>query len=934
MELPRVQNLADRAGVNLVSSLVTTELGWIFREQPTSDLGIDAHIEAVENQCATGRLIGVQIRAGRSRFRRTTRDGFIHTDTQSHLNYWLNHSLPVILVLCDTERAVSYWVHVTEAGIERRPNGRWQIVVPRDQMLGSASGDALRIIAEDRPDIHALLSRPVTLEQLRRESRGRCIIHWMAAGLTESEAAALADDPLVGKPDDWFTAHQGKPVVVVEGSLGAGKSLIVERLLQSAIQAAQQSEEAPLPAYIPAEAMKRSMGQLREVVAAKTSRLGDASIRGAFLVLDGLDEIGWDCATRLFDEARVLLHTWPSSRLVIASRPLPGLAGKDEKVLVPPLSEEEACALVTRVSGEDRDAHTIQRIRHIVRDLPASLRDAVHLPLFAIFLGVLLREESGAVPQSPGEMITRVAHRALRGARADAAIICPVLTKLAALTTSFGGPVPVSELGGLIEARPLLDSRLVVESGGKLAFALPVFAEWFAAESLRSGKPSPRDLADDENQMERWRYPLVILAATGTHEQVSHYLAVLAERRPAFAAEVVRDGLGSVGRGEAAALPPAQECGRRVRTAMQSWATGVGPLAQLIAPVKSDGTVRAVCVAPRNKWLSIAWYYGRGDSQEILPFPPNYWTSPTRFDYRMAMSARPGHQAAWAWQWTHRQLASALSRLLDDRRLPVDSGPLAREAVWEAALALTGRGSLHEKPILLAEIERHIGSIEQHLSPAQRRGSISVSAGHGRRSHDLRWLQHQLERMREEGAGELAPPWPGRDRDLSQYGSWVWSAYSEDGLLRRAEAVYLGAMEGYRQLVETWFPTFAGDLEMWVVMPARFVAVLMPPKSDVGPPSDTDPLIGWYLEALPYGSNNSVEIRLGEHMPSGDAIFSFLRQNREAQRPHTRWSRLSYQGFGPLDIFGTTPATELAYDWLWDDLKRISWVEGLLRKRY
>lgn len=39
----------ERIGVNAVERIVVSELGWIFREQPIMDMGIDAQIELVEN---------------------------------------------------------------------------------------------------------------------------------------------------------------------------------------------------------------------------------------------------------------------------------------------------------------------------------------------------------------------------------------------------------------------------------------------------------------------------------------------------------------------------------------------------------------------------------------------------------------------------------------------------------------------------------------------------------------------------------------------------------------------------------------------------------------------------------------------------------------------------------------------------------------------
>jgi len=34
------------------------------------------------------------------------------------------------------------------------------------------------------------------------------------------------------------------------------------------------------------------------------------------------------------------------------------------------------------------------------------------------------------------------------------------------------------------------------------------------------------------------------------------------------------------------------------------------------------------------------------------------------------------------------------------------------------------------------------------------------------------------------------------------------------------------------------------------------------------------------------------------------------------------------------EFFGKTPGIELAYEWLWDDLKRVSWVDGTSNRRF
>jgi hypothetical protein len=49
--------------------LIEDELGWLFRNQPTEDYGIDAHVEVVDGENVRGRLLALQIKSGTSWFK-------------------------------------------------------------------------------------------------------------------------------------------------------------------------------------------------------------------------------------------------------------------------------------------------------------------------------------------------------------------------------------------------------------------------------------------------------------------------------------------------------------------------------------------------------------------------------------------------------------------------------------------------------------------------------------------------------------------------------------------------------------------------------------------------------------------------------------------------------------------------------------------------
>ncbi|HKZ83895.1 MAG TPA: hypothetical protein VJ793_09605 [Anaerolineae bacterium] len=757
------------------------------------------------------------------------------------------------------------------------------------------------------------LDRAAQLNELGRASKARCIERWQAAGLRRDEAMALAEDPSVGAIDPALQPRTDRPVLLLIGELGAGKSLIAERLLQGAIARARENINAPIPVYLEAQSC---VSQLQESVERFAERLGNPHVQGATIIVDGADEVGVGPAVQLLAESRVLADTWPNTTVVLTSRPLPTLARVEESVQVLLLSEAEAHALIDRLL--ERPA-----AERIAYRLPQSVRDAIRRPLFAILLAVYLREQDMRVPHSKGEMLASLVEHSLGRTQAHSANVSQLLQRLAVLSTARrGSPVPAAEIASKAEQQQLVNTGLVADRSGMLAFPLPILTQWFAAQSLATGIPLPGDLVRNPQQLENWRYALIIFASTFSHQQVSRLISPLAERYPAFTSEIIDESLARSGFSEEASPPAPLECGQRVRAAMQSWVRGIGPLAQLIAPIRRDGALMPIGVRIDGSHLVAAWYHGDNDVDEVVELPHRvglFRQFPR--DWIRLWRAQPGHQSAWAWQWSLQELTSSLSQLLQRRALPINSGPLADEEIWRTALAITDRGSLYPGPIQLSELEE----ILVHLPES----ALFQRAG-GRLCDPAR-LRAAVNRLRDAGETELHCPWPGPDRDFGG-GGWIWEPYSPEQTLARARAVYSAALEGHRQLVNKWFPTLAPRLQTAATLPARLTGILAPARPGSG--FEGAPAMRWHLEPLPHDSQNEIAISLDEELPNlrydDDDDVNSLYERVRLMRPHAMaWIGAVIQD-EVLDIFHVNPATELVYEWLWDDLQQVSWVEGLL----
>lgn len=127
----------ERQGV-AIAELIISKLNLIFREQVSNDVGVDAHIELVDEKThvVTGQLIALQIKGGDSYLKEKTDSAYIYRGSLEHLDYWVSHCLPVFLVLVDTSHQKAYWGEITEKTVERLDAG-WKVAIPFANQLYS-----------------------------------------------------------------------------------------------------------------------------------------------------------------------------------------------------------------------------------------------------------------------------------------------------------------------------------------------------------------------------------------------------------------------------------------------------------------------------------------------------------------------------------------------------------------------------------------------------------------------------------------------------------------------------------------------------------------------------------------------------------------------------------------------------------------------------
>jgi len=101
-------NSTEKIGVNSVEA-VFLDFGWIPRTVFQTDVGIDMTVEICREGNPVGKFIGVQIKTGDSYFKEKTNNAIIFRTDKTHADYWLNYSLPIIIVLHHIDENLTIW---------------------------------------------------------------------------------------------------------------------------------------------------------------------------------------------------------------------------------------------------------------------------------------------------------------------------------------------------------------------------------------------------------------------------------------------------------------------------------------------------------------------------------------------------------------------------------------------------------------------------------------------------------------------------------------------------------------------------------------------------------------------------------------------------------------------------------------------------------
>ena len=743
--------------------------------------------------------------------------------------------------------------------------------------------------------------RVARLTPLVSPARREAVLAWMAA----------LDDPIVDVP-----AGQ---VRVLVARLGAGKSEQAARWWEQGLQAAANDPYTDIPLYFTPRQIASSLEQ------AVVTELGRDPTHTCRVVIDDLDSVPAQKADRLLTEARQLVQVWPKVSVLATARP--GIAvPAEEKIDADPWPVGRGADLAEVAIGDHVPPHL----------WTTETADLLTSPLTALALAA--RVHAGRDTKvSRAQLLSDLAPMVIQSHHIDvsdetwqdlARLAVAILEQPKAAAAALFHPLP--------RLRRLVATDLVVLDDGTLAFALPVFEQYFGAEAIRSGLVSLEAVAA-AGSFPRWRYALAFAVSSAAAPVQEALLIKLARINPA-AAFWVLDEIAETEAHETLDGPSdeviaalirrrdpsgattepdlAIRAGLWLREAEQALLAGLGPLAESLVRHR-DGNLVQWGVWLQSGYLTLARARDTTPPPDVVklaeihPSLADGWHRWMQFRFPTTDFGR--------WLRAQKELQEQLQAAITRRTLPVPrTSWLARERTYLLASFVQDFASARRRrPIYLAELRETVAAWMERVNASQR--STWQSTGHTVNSDAIRWLSTQLTM---EDGDTLQPPWP--DGDQPHTGKWAWQAYSPELTLTMATAIVREALIGYRQLVELNFPAFGDAMGLYSMLPLRVEGLVGRFADDNDNASSVEMLLMFHPDPKQRDPDT----------PTVDLCLITNDHDRtfwEFSQDHRRSARTTF-GQNPLQdlqlpLHATCPATSLAYRWLARDLAAVGWLK-------
>ena len=749
-------------------------------------------------------------------------------------------------------------------------------------------------------------SPPARISKLLQEQRlsfSRCKQAWISLGVPDDLAAELSEDQSVG---DVLTTVPNPGLNLVTGDQGSGKSLALERLFQQLVNDALADSSRPFPIFVNARELNEPLSDYVDRI---SQGYAQPSVQGASILIDGLDEIGVTAANDLLRQASAYTGATSNATAIVTSRSLPGLNQVGEQIAIPKMDHESVICLVTRISGYTLDI----RFRY---DWSDSTWDAAKRPLFAVMIGSELRRNPGSREPRTSQLVDRLAQQLRQEAGENEELTDRLLQTLAVKAINTGTRVRLSDVSPqLVRQRIIADSRLVSQQENAVDFTLPIFREWYAARALIEGTVSVDAISSGSD---RWTIPLEIVLESGSEDLGRSLMTRLASSDPGLASLLLQDAEPTwpYHETEEPSLGTVVEVGVEIRNTMEIWGQGLGDLYSVIGPVDGNGNTATLGIRLDGAYVTTCWYAGSEALPAVVELPGKLgWPKPSA-DWPILSSTTILPAKTWPWMLTKDYLVDSISRMTGSRHLALKSIDAVRELSWALARNIKKQGSFNPHSIIVHDVICRID--ELGIDKCE---SFTLGTTEGDFSDkEILLVKQYLLGLVEAGEDRITDPWPSADQ-LAPSG-WVWNSYSPQQLLARTSAVYAGALRIYKEMIDRWFNIFGIRLQLNRLLPVRLEGILALPNQKVD-----QPVLTWCTRCLPYSLESTVDFSLGSEWEFRDVRTYWRDEGDSLQqlRPTNGTAPSPIYSTQLLPVWESRPATELAHNWLGDELRELGW---------
>lgn len=722
------------------------------------------------------------------------------------------------------------------------------------------------------------------LEEMNRKTRALCLSKLMTTGLSKSSAEQIMEADVESTKYQYIidAAVEGKRYLV--GGFGTGKSHAMLILCQQLIQKYLQGNWNYIPLYT----------HVRDIVNAGSIEAWMQSNcprdKKYCLFIDGLDEIQYAAANQIISEEQYLSMFFPENIIIIGSRPLSYLPNDRYLIDIRPLSATQRDELIDKILSVNRP------FRHFVH---TQFEQSLSRPLFCIIYALL--QNSGNIEREMNEIdiLSIFVDKAAKDIIEGSDTVYNDLLLLSIKTVDRGlRDIHISEitLSGSLDS--VLKTGLVSKQGDYLSFPIVIIAQFLAAKALQKKTVDINPIIQSKERLDYWKYPLSILFAQSSFDESFDSFAAIIRTSPGTASQIIRDGIRA---GKLCSLQTSEECGKMIFRCMEVWCDSLGELAQYIAPIHGSSMLTlGVCVY--NSSIIYTWFESKSNAAVIVLSRQEMLRLNNTIHFRVVSA-----QSTWPWIITLDYLSDNLKKRIAGQSILGLCSQLNNEAFWDSARVLSGKGTLNHDAISVKAFEKY------------RNYPRSILRCNGN-NINMDTFFTTLDRCIGNGLTEIKPPFPTGDRECDGF---VWSCYSSERYLELTKYAFSSALASYTELVETVFYCFKDALSIAQLLPCKIVGGL---EYDPQGGFENAPGLTWYLEALPRGSNNDVDIEY-RTIPFNDmSLLDSISRNINESRPES-----NYRGFTicseVLRLNNPKPVTNIVYKWLESELRKIGWLK-------